>query len=262
MVRVRVVGAGRAGGSFARALAAAGVEVSGPLRRGEDLSGAGSGADVVLLCVPDREVAAVARQVAPSPGVVVCHCSGALGLDVLAPHERRASLHPLATLPDPVLGAARLRAGIFFAVDGDPVAAELALALGGTPVVVAERARALYHAAACIAANHLVALLGQVERVAAHAGLPLAAFLPLARGALDDVVLLGPRAALTGPVARGDEATLDRHRAALARDELEGYEAGVALARRLAGSAPAAQSPDVARPASAGRVAAGVGGHG
>jgi predicted short-subunit dehydrogenase-like oxidoreductase (DUF2520 family) len=260
MVRVRVVGAGRAGASFARALAAAGVEAVGPLRHGDDLSDAGAGVDVVLLCVPDRAVVEVARQVDPSPGAVLCHCSGALGLDVLAPHDRRASLHPLATLPDPVVGAARLRAGTYFAVDGDPVAAELALALGGTPVAVAEGTRPLYHAAACIAANHLVALLGQVERVAAEAGLPLAAFLPLARGALDDVALLGPRAALTGPVARGDEATLDRHRAVLPRDELAGYEAGVVLARRLAASSSAPRPPRPGQPGPVALVAAGTGG--
>jgi len=97
--------------------------------------------------------------------------------------------------------------------------------------------RAGYHAAACIASNHLVALLGQVQRVAANVGLPLEAFLPLARGALDDVELLGPTGALTGPAARGDLATIDRHRQVLHPAELEGYDAGVDLARRLAASA-------------------------
>ena len=117
---------------------------------------------------------------------------------------------------------------------GDPLARELAVGLGGRPVVVPDARRAGYHAAAAIAANHLVALLGQVERVAATVGLPLEAFLPLAQGALDDVGFLGPAAALTGPASRGDTATLERHRAVLDASERFGYEGGVALAERLA----------------------------
>ncbi len=153
---------------------------------------------------------------------------------MLAPHERRGSLHPLVTLPEPVLGALRLRGGLYFAVAGDPLARDLVLGLGGHPVVVPDAERAGYHAAATIAANHLVALLGQVERVAASVGLPLEAFLPLAQGALDDVGFLGPAAALTGPASRGDVATLERHREVLDGSERDGYEAGVVLARRLA----------------------------
>jgi predicted short-subunit dehydrogenase-like oxidoreductase (DUF2520 family) len=85
----------------------------------------------------------------------------------------------------------------------------------------------------------VVALLGQVERVAATVGLDLEAFLPLARAALDDVAELGPRAALTGPARRGDWATLSRHLDALPRDERPGYQAGAALATRLAAAAEA-----------------------
>ena len=236
MTSVRIIGGGRAGRSFESALAASGFRVAGVLGRGDDLEAAAEGVDALLIAVPDRAVAEVASAVRTVPTTAVLHCSGSLGLDVLAPHERRGSLHPLATLPDPVIGSLRLRSGAFFAVAGDQVAADLALGLGGQPIVVAERDRAAYHAAACIAANHLVALLGQVQRVAGTVGLPLEAFLPLARGALDDVALLGPAAALTGPASRGDEPTLDRHRAVLPLEEREGYEAGVALARRLAGA--------------------------
>jgi predicted short-subunit dehydrogenase-like oxidoreductase (DUF2520 family) len=143
-------------------------------------------------------------------------------------------LHPLVTLPDPVIGALRLRGRPFFAVAGDRLATDLALRLKGQPIVVADELRAAYHAAACMAANHLVGLLGQVQRVAQSAGLPLEAFLPLARGALDDVALLGPLEALTGPASRGDAVTIERHRAAIDPAELAGYDAGVALAERLA----------------------------
>ena len=105
--------------------------------------------------------------------------------------------------------------------------------LGGRSFTVADADRAAYHAAAAIASNHLVALLGQVERVAALAGVPLEAYLDLVRATLDNVAELGPAAALTGPVARGDWATVDRHRRALPPDELMAYDALVASARRL-----------------------------
>lgn len=233
--RVRIVGAGRAGRSFALAFERVGWTVAGVLGRSDDVGEAAAGVDLVLLAVPDGALAAVAAAIRPDERCVVAHCSGACTLDVLAPHRRRAAIHPLMTLPTPELGAERLLAGAWFAVAGDPIAAEAAAAFAGHAVHVADTAvdRARYHAAACIAANHLVALLGQVERVAALAGVPLAAYEALARAALDHAVTLGPRAALTGPVARGDWATVEAHRAALPDDERPGYDAGVALATRL-----------------------------
>ena len=116
----------------------------------------------------------------------------------------------------------------------------MARSLGGRVVEVADADRAAYHAAACVAANHVVALLGQVERIAASVGLSLESFLPLTRAALDDVDRLGPGAALTGPARRGDWATLSRHLDALAADERPGYQAGAALATKLAGDVPVA----------------------
>ncbi len=86
-----------------------------------------------------------------------------------------------------------------------------------------------------MASNHLVALLGQVERLAAHAGVPFEAFLPLVTGTVENVDELGPAGALTGPVARGDDETVARHVDALPDDERDTYEALVREARRLAG---------------------------
>lgn len=237
MTTVRIVGAGRAGLSFQEALRAGGAEVPEVLGRGDDLSGAAAGVGFLLLAVPDDVVADVAAEVAPVASTVVMHCSGSLGLEPLAGHERVASVHPLVTLPDPVIGAARLRSGVAFALDGDEAAAALVEALGGRPLRVPAALRPAYHAAACIASNHLVALLGQVERVAALAGLGLDVYLPLAEGALADVRALGPAAALTGPAARGDLATIESHRRAVGGAELAGYDAGVALALRLAAAA-------------------------
>jgi predicted short-subunit dehydrogenase-like oxidoreductase (DUF2520 family) len=113
------------------------------------------------------------------------------------------------------------------------MAADVVTALGGRFVHVDDDHRPAYHAAAAIASNHLVALLGQVERVAAAAGVPLDAFLDLVRGSVDNVAALGPAAALTGPVARGDWDTVARHLAALPQEERPAYEAMAALAARL-----------------------------
>jgi predicted short-subunit dehydrogenase-like oxidoreductase (DUF2520 family) len=203
------------------------------LGRYDDLADAARGVDTLIIATPDGVIAEVAASVEPIPTTTVVHLSGALGLSVLAPHLRRASLHPLVPLPSPEIGRIRLLSGATFAVAGDPVAAGLAQALGGYSVVVGEEQRAAYHAAACIASNHVVALLGQVERVAASAGIPLEAMLGLTRAALDDVAALGPSRALTGPAARGDWSTIERHRAVLPADERPAYDAGVALARRL-----------------------------
>jgi predicted short-subunit dehydrogenase-like oxidoreductase (DUF2520 family) len=240
---VRVIGPGRAGLSLARALPGAGVAVVGVLGRADDPWPAAHDVDALVIATPDDVIGAVAGAVEPDERCVVVHLAASLGLDVLAPHPRRASLHPLVPLPTPEIGAARLTGGAGFAVAGDPLAHELAVALGGRPFSVAEADRSRYHAAACVAANHVVALLGQVERIAASAGLTLDAFLDLSRAALDDVARLGPAGALTGPAARGDWATLERHRRALGPDERPGYAACAALAHRLAQGGPGRPEP-------------------
>jgi len=121
----------------------------------------------------------------------------------------------------------------------DALGDDVVEALGGRSVRIAEdpTARALHHGACCVAANHVVTLLGQVERLAAAAGVPFEAYLGLARGALDNVSDLGPSGALTGPVVRGDGATIDRHRAAIDRsapNERALYDALVAATEELA----------------------------
>jgi len=229
-----IIGPGRAGTSFAAALSARGWTFAGFLGRGDDMTGAARGVDVLVIATPDDAVAEVAAAVVPVPTTTVVHLSGSLGLNALRPHPRRAGLHPLVPLPNGEVGAARLASGVTFAVAGAPAAHEIAAALGGRTVEVADRDRAAYHAAACIAANHVVALLGQVERVAGSVGLDLESFLPLTRSAVDDVAALGAQAALTGPARRGDWATLSRHLDALPETERAGYQAGAALATKLA----------------------------
>ncbi|NLA36270.1 MAG: DUF2520 domain-containing protein [Actinobacteria bacterium] len=236
---VCVIGAGRAGGSFVGALAALGVEagwaVDGPVGRDpEAIAAAAQDVDLVLICTADAAVPDIAAQIRPNPEAVIAHVSGALPLTVLAPHERVASLHPVMSLPNPELGAHRLRGG-WFATAGDAMVRDLAAALGGRTFEVADEHRAVHHAAACVAANHVVALLGQVERLAAAVGAPLDAYLEMTADVVENVRSLGAAAALTGPAARGDEATIERHLAAIDPSERATYLALVREARRLAG---------------------------
>ena len=154
-------------------------------------------------------------------------------------------MHPLQSLPSADVGRRRL-AGSWCAVDGSPRVEKIALTLGMRPFRLDAGDRVRYHAAACVASNHLVALLGQVERLAAHAGVPFEAFLPLIRTSVENVDELGPAAALTGPVARGDHETIARHVDALPPDERDGYEALVREARRLTRGEHAALEETVA----------------
>jgi predicted short-subunit dehydrogenase-like oxidoreductase (DUF2520 family) len=232
-VKLRVVGPGRAGSSLAAALEAVGWGIEPALGRGDDLAPAADGVDLAVIATPDAAIAEVAAAIQPVETTVVAHLAGSLGLDVLAPHPRPAAIHPLVALPNAAVGAERLRAGAWFAVAGDPLAEQAVADLGGHAFTVADRDRAAYHAAACVASNHLVALLGQVDRIARTAGVPLDAYLDLVRATVDNVAELGPKAALTGPAARGDWATIDRHLAALDPAERPAYDAMMTAARRL-----------------------------
>lgn len=203
---IAVVGPGRLGTALSSALRAAGARVEGPLGRGEAPT-----APVVLLCVPDGEIDAAI----PAGDHAVGHCSGASPLG-----RCHFSLHPLMTVPK--TGASF--AGVPAAVAGDPVARAIAERLGMEPFEVAEGDRAAYHAAACIASNFLVVLEDAAERVAATAGVRREQLVPLVRATVDNWARDG-RAALTGPIARGDTATVARHRAALPSDVLPLYDA-------------------------------------
>lgn len=233
MLSVRIVGPGRAGSSLARALGERGWDVAPLLGRGDDLADAADGVDLLVLATPDDAIATVAQKVKPVPGTVVAHLAGSLGLDVLEPHPRRAGLHPLVSLPNPELGAERL-AGAWFGIAGDPLVDDVVASLDGRSFTVDDAVRPTYHAAACIAANHLVALMGQVERLAADVDVPFEVYVELAARAFDNVAALGPAAALTGPAARGDDATIRRHLDALPPDERAAYEALADRARALA----------------------------
>jgi predicted short-subunit dehydrogenase-like oxidoreductase (DUF2520 family) len=228
------------GTALSTALATAGYEVAGPVGRGAD----GAGADAVLLCVPDSEIAAAAALIAPGP--LVGHCSGATGLEPLAPHEA-FSMHPLMTVS--AGGAAFSGAGAAIAGTTSralELARALALRLGMRPVQLAEEDRPAYHAAASIASNFLVTLEAAAERVAATAGIDRELLVPLVRATVENWAAVGPERALTGPVARGDEQTVAGQREAIAEraaELLPLFDALVEATRSLAGGSPAGGSP-------------------
>ena len=207
---VAIVGRGRLGGALVTALRDAGLAVDGPLGRGAD----GAGADTVILCVPDGEIAAAAEHVVA--GRLVGHCSGATTLAPLAAHEA-FSLHPLMTVPEHGASFAGATAAIAGATPTALEAARgLAQVLGMRPVEVADADRAAYHAAASIASNFLVTLEGAAERLAATAGVDREALAPLVRATVENWTQHGAHKAITGPIARGDEATVTRQREAVA----------------------------------------------
>ena len=203
--------------------------------REDDPTDAAAGVDLCVIATPDAAIAATAARVATAESAVVAHLSGALGLGVLAPHPRRGCLHPLVSLPDARTGAAALTAGAWFAVAGDPLVRVVVADLGGRLVEVTDAQRVAYHAAACIASNHLVAVLAQAQGVASGAGLPVEMYLDLARATLDNVAAVGPVLALTGPAARGDWPTIEAHVGVLDPHEVPSYLSLADAAARLAG---------------------------
>lgn len=236
---VAIVGAGRLGRALADAMRGAELRVIGPLGRGAD----GKQADIVLLCVPDAAIAAAARAIAPRPGRLVGHCSGLSTLALLEPHEA-FSMHPLMTVAG---GASVSFAGAGCAVAGSTeralsVSIALAEAMRMKPFVVADADRPAYHAAASMASNYLVTLEGAAERLGAVAGVERELFVPLVRTAVENWARLGARRALTGPIARGDGATEERQRGAVAArapELLPLWDALATATRTLAGDAVA-----------------------
>ncbi len=244
-----IVGRGRVGTALATAFERAGYDVSGPLGRGAD----GAGSDVVLLCVPDAEIARAAVHITPGP--LVGHCSGATGLDALGPHEA-FSLHPLMT----VTAQGADFSGTGAAIAGTTpraraLARELAGALGMQPAEIAEADRAAYHAAASIASNFLITVEAAAERIGAAVGLERDQLVPLVRATVENWSRLGPERALTGPVARGDDATVARQRKAVAEvapDLLALFDELVTATRALTATHARADN----RPLAAGRAPA------
>ncbi len=204
---IRIVGArGRVGSAVSARLAERGVQLD------ED------GPELVLLCVPDRAIAEVAQGI--TPGAWVAHVSGATPLSALDPHERRFGIHPLQSFTKS-RGPEQLD-GSWAAVTAETDEARtvgywLAEILGLRPFELADASRAAYHAGAAVASNYLVTLRAAAGSLLAAAGAPPEALDPLIRGVMDNGF------ELTGPIARGDWETVERHLAVIRdqRPELE-----------------------------------------
>ena len=256
---IAVVGAGRVGTALAVLLRDAGhriVAVAGgsgtPARAARYLPGvpvqraaeAARDAGVVLIGTPDAQIAAacegVSRAGALGEGQTVAHLSGATGLDALAAARSAGAdtmcVHPLQTCPDVESGLRRIP-GSAFAItaeseDAAALGEQLARDVGGLPFRLAEDAKPLYHAAAVFASNYLVAITALADELERSADVPdpLGALLPLQRATLENVTLLGPGPALTGPALRGDAGTVERNLEALAKDAPHAIASYVALA--------------------------------
>lgn len=262
-----IVGAGRVGRALGRRLRELGWKIGVVLTRGEASSrravrfiGAGKAhggltrhvlvSNIILIATQDDAVSVVARELARMGGEelrgrVVLHTSGAQDSRALAPLREFGasvgSMHPLQTfsgvgVPDLV--------GKVFAVEGDVVAVrtarQIARALGGSPVQIAAGKKVLYHAAAVLAAGHVLALVEAATQLLISLGMKRSeatrALLALTRQVLDNCERVGPRAAWTGPLARGDYKIVESHLRALrdSRDEAAlAYEALNRLAARV-----------------------------
>ena len=191
---VRVIGAGRVGSAISARLHERGVAL------------VDDGADLVLLCVPDAAIADVARAVAEGPWIA--HVSGATPLAALDPHVRRFGVHPLQTFthargPEQLDGA--VAAVTAETEEGRARGFELARTLGLEPFELADDARPLYHAGAAIASNFLVTLHGAASALFVAAGAPPEGLVPLMKRTIENGF------ELTGPIARGDWATVEAH---------------------------------------------------
>jgi predicted short-subunit dehydrogenase-like oxidoreductase (DUF2520 family) len=200
---VRIVGTGRAGSALAARLRERGLAVTSGREALAD-------AELILLAVPDGAISQVAREIPVGPWVA--HVSGATSVTALAPHERRFCLHPLQTLttdrgPEQLDGA--WAALTFENAEAGSVAHWLADELGLHPFELADDDKALYHAGAAVASNFLVTLYRVSARLMAESGAPPEALVPLMRRVIENGFQL------TGPIARGDWATVDAHLAAI-----------------------------------------------
>ncbi len=263
-MRISLVGPGRAGTALSLALHRAGhdiVAVAGrsPERTAEvaarfdaeplGLADPLPAVDLVVVAVRDDAIAEVAETLAGTAGESrgVVHLSGATSTGALAPVAASGvpvgSFHPLQTLPSAEAGAARLEGAWVAVTAEEPLRTtlhELAESMGARPFDLADEHKAIYHAAAASAANFTLAALAVAAELFAAAGVPFDAAKPLVDAVVANAFTAGPRASLTGPVARGDVTTVAAQLAAIAEQAPEweeAYRAFVAATAGVAGTA-------------------------
>jgi predicted short-subunit dehydrogenase-like oxidoreductase (DUF2520 family) len=259
-----IIGAGRVGRALGRRLRELGWRIGAVTTRSEASArsavrfiGAGNphagltrqtlASRVILIAVPDDEIAAVAKDLArigaeELRGKVALHTSGALDARVLDPLKASGaavgSIHPLQSFSGV---AVPLLEGRMFAVEGDSqavsVARQIARSLGGSPVRIPSGKKVLYHAAATMAAAHVLAVEEAASQLLISIGMrrsqAMRALLTLTRQVLENMEHLGPRAAWTGPLSRGDFRVLEAHLEAL-QDSPEEFGEAHEVLNRLA----------------------------
>jgi predicted short-subunit dehydrogenase-like oxidoreductase (DUF2520 family) len=262
---VSIVGAGRLGRTLGRCLREQGWRIGAVVTRSDATSraavraiGAGTAygrlssdaldADLILLTTPDDVLASMADELARfgregCRDQIILHTSGALDRSVLTPLARlgasTGSIHPMQTFSG--RNKPKLK-GIIFAVEGSPrarrVGQAIARSLGGIPIVIEKESKPAYHAAGALVAGHALALVEAATQILTQLGFPrrraVQTLLPLIKQMLDNFERLGPRAAWTGPVARGDSAVVAKHMKALRRYPPEFQQSYAALARLAA----------------------------
>lgn len=212
----------------ARALAAARF-VGAPGAATTDLARAAEG-DIVLIALPDDHIAAMAARLRRHehlrPGTLLIHFSGLHPASILLGEEgpalRALSIHPLQPLADAVMGVRNLP-GSPFALEGAEdllsLGETLVEEIGGDPFRISSVQKPLYHAAACMASNYMVALTAAAGQILGACGLDeptsLQLLAPLVRNTAQNLAALGPEVALTGPISRGDARTVAKHLKAL-----------------------------------------------
>ena len=251
---IGLIGPGRAGVGLALALAQAGYSVRLHGRNKKSVPAAltltvGDGRKpppwigdvaVVVLTVRDDAITPLATSLANAQAItadhVVLHLSGVQGQEALGPlvtsRAGLGSFHPLQTIVEPELTPGRLK-GAWAAVEGMPRAVgtgeQIAKDLGMRPFRIATKSKPIYHAGAVFASNYLVVVEAVAQRLLRHAGLSdadaWAALRPLVEGTFENLTRHEPREALTGPVVRGDTATIVRHLQSLAVDDAKLYRA-------------------------------------
>lgn len=244
-----LVGPGRLGSSIAEAAATAGLTVH---LCGRELPAELIAGRVVLLCVPDSAIAAVAAAIGSSGArpEMVGHTSGATPLSALestGATDGEFLFHPLQTFPEPGTPLEDVPVAIWGTTEAaENRARALAGALDGVPFAVPEQTRAVYHAAASIGSNFLVTLEESASELLERAGVadPRQTLAPLLRNTLENWIERGGRA-LTGPIVRGDEETVKAHREALADLEPEMLSLYDALAERTRQLAARVRSENV-----------------
>lgn len=242
MRKVAVIGAGKVGSTLTIALKQAGVPIAGVLsasRRSAELLAAKAGAfvfcsltdlaaeaDIIIISVPDGKIAGIAEGLAQtgriSGGKTVLHTCGSQSAEALCCLAQLGgnigSIHPLQAFSSVDLTVGKMK-GTYFVVDGDERAVEAAKwlvgAIGGNFLAIDSACRPLYHAAACMASNYMVAVVYGAVQMMQKIGIAekdaLAALKPLLQGTVDNLTENGTVKALTGPIARGDDGTLRKH---------------------------------------------------